>query len=56
MKLYSITAKYINYPLKFDNRVYDNKENKSNENFISCLKDKVNLSKIQIITGIIKSI
>lgn len=28
MKLYSITDKYINYLRKFDNKVYDNKENK----------------------------
>lgn len=28
MKLYSITDKYINYLREFDNRVYDNKENK----------------------------
>ena len=27
MKLYSITDKYINYLRKFDNKVYDNKEN-----------------------------
>lgn len=28
MKLYMVTDKYINYLRKFDNRVYDNKENK----------------------------
>lgn len=28
MKLYAITDEYINYLRKFDNRVYDNKEDK----------------------------
>jgi len=28
MKLYEITDEYINYLRKFDNRVYDNKEDK----------------------------
>lgn len=53
MKLYAITDEYINYLRKFDNRVYDNKEDKIKRYANILYKQKINNYDVSYIKSVV---